>query len=1015
MRVNLHPKNMVCFDPNAEVWRKVRRGKNFGLKRVLLCVGTLFLAGCAMAQEGWLKQAAAQRLTPTSDRVAPVAVVRTEGRVESADNLLLEDSKSCRLIFEKNGRKPFVVLDFGKQSVGGYAVFRVTAKSGMPVVRLAYACHPNGLSETGDFTRETSARYLGPSIDLPVLPANINRHECYTIPRTGSFIAPLIQGQARYIRVQLDTSDTSVDIDSVVMVNSEVFDRSTQDGAFLCSDERLNRLWAISAWTLQIASFPNGNAWKTVDGWLLPRKLEQAEEVGLSVQGEAWEDVKIETRFELRTNPHFVSAAGIAFRAKDVRNAYLAEVALDGSFKLIRRLAGLDTVISEKKLASPLTDGQQYTLEIALRGPIITTYLDHAVIDETRDSAFTAGRVGFWSQKEKWPLYDYIRVADSAGKMLLSDDFDKGLAQWSFPRTLSYVSDGGKRDRLVWSGDLYWAERNAFYAFAKPTYLRDSLKMLAFNQTPEGYVQASPYPGRSVPPGTGEYGPFPSDEFAAWIVPVAWDYLLYTDDVETLRDIYPPITRLLGYLRTHMGTNSLFEQRAETSKHANNLNLGDVRSRTYMNILLWKTFSDASRITERLQRMEEAAALQHEADALKKVIIERFWDESEGYFRDALETSSFGFEANALALSTAFVTPEQALRIAPLLKRVDHGKFQSLASRGKFEYGFGQSALQAIFDHNWTKLLDAGWQGAATTTECMGMNTGGWGDESHPDTAIAALFSGYVLGVCPTEPGYRRFLVRPQPAKEVRWAKGLVPTPHGPIEADWELAGKTLKLNLTVPQGTVADVAMPKNAGLLVNGKTGDARNLPAGRYVIEAVDLAADALIDPTLAVKTKMGNQQRSISLNASSSHEEGGWGLSSLFASEQDKTKKGYSSAARTSTEATEWIEIDLGEVTSVAKLVLLPRTDTKSIDNKIAGFPRDFMLQVAKEPGEFTTIKTFAACSVPDDNGLTLDLYSAIGYPAARYIRLTATRLGEPARDEPGNYRLQFSRLRVVLPD
>ncbi len=83
------------------------------------------------------------------------------GAVEGAERLLAEDGASCRLAYAVGGPKPVVVLDFGRQSVGGYAVFTVTAKQGLPVVRLAYACHPDGLSETGCFTRSTSARYLG--------------------------------------------------------------------------------------------------------------------------------------------------------------------------------------------------------------------------------------------------------------------------------------------------------------------------------------------------------------------------------------------------------------------------------------------------------------------------------------------------------------------------------------------------------------------------------------------------------------------------------------------------------------------------------------------------------------------------------------------------------------------------------------------------------------------------------------------------------------------------------------
>ena len=112
-----------------------------------------------------------------------------------------------------------------------------------------------------------------------------------------------------------------------------------------------------------------------------------------------------------------------------------------------------------------------------------------------------------------------------------------------------------------------------------------------------------------------------------------------------------------------------------------------------------------------------------------------------------------------------------------------------------------------LFDHNWFKLLDDEWKGAWTTTECMGLMRKGWGDESHPDTAIAHHFSAYLLGVAPLEPGFRRFRVRPQVTREVSWAKGLVPTPHGAVRCEWELTNDTLELLLTVPKGTRADIA----------------------------------------------------------------------------------------------------------------------------------------------------------------------------------------------------------------
>ncbi len=979
----------------------------------LVIASVVVFSGISIAADDKrLDQAKALVLTPSSEIVAPVAITRTDGDVTGAASILREDGKSCRLSFEKSGSKPVVVLDFGKQSVGGYAVFTVKAKTGQPVVRLAYANHPDGLSETGDFSLETSARYLGATFDLPVLPANVNRHEFYTIPRTGRFIAPLIQGQARYLRLQLDSPGTSVEIDSVVMVNSKVHDLSPHDGAFLCSDDRLNRLWYISTWTLQIASFPNHDAWKTVDGWLLPRKLEQADDIGLSKAGAAWSDVVIDTTFELRTNPHHVSAAGVAFRAKDVRNAYLAEISLDGIFRLICRKNDKDAILSEKRLAAPLTDGVQYHLKIEARGQVLKTLLDGAVIDTFHDKTFATGRVGFYTPRNKWPLFDQIQVTDGAGKLLLLDDFSGDLAQWEFARTLSYLADGAKRDRLIWSGDLYFAQRSAYYAFANPTYLRDSLKMLAFNQTPEGYVNASPYPENAKPPKSGDYGPFPSDEFAAWLVPVAWDHLLYTDDTATLREIYPAIKKLLGYLSSHIGSNGLFVQRHETSKHACNLELGDLRTRAYMNILLWRTFTDAALIADHLGLTSDGDEARKKSLAMKQALFDHLWDETNGHFKDALETPSFGSEANALALSMGLVTPEQALRIAPHFKKIAHGKFQSLASRGRFEYGFAQSGLQAILDHNWVKLIDAEWKGATTVTECMDMITNGWGDESHPDSAIADHFSAFLLGVKPTSAGFKKFTVKPQPTREVRWAKGIVPTPHGPISTSWEIANNTLKLSLTIPNGTSADILLPKGGKVTVNGKEGVLTELGSGTYQIEVSDMPADAWTDPT----DRQAEVEKELKplVKASSTHEDGGWGLAQLFSLTRDAASKGYSSQPSSSDKTNEWLEFDLGVETTLAGIVLYS-SDGKTTDGKPgANFPRDFKVQIAKQAGEFTTVANYTDCPTPDDQGMTVKLNTVIGYPKARYVRVSVTRLGAPSADEPSVHRLQLSRVRILRP-
>ena len=62
------------------------------------------------------------------------------------------------------------------------------------------------------------------------------------------------------------------------------------------------------------------------------------------------------------------------------------------------------------------------------------------------------------------------------------------------------------------------------------------------------------------------------------------------------------------------------------------------------------------------------------------------------------------------------------------------------------------------------------------------------------------------------KPRYRHFYVDPQIPNGVTWAKVTKESPYGTIAVNWELQGKQLNLQLTVPAGTTATVCIPNNA-----------------------------------------------------------------------------------------------------------------------------------------------------------------------------------------------------------
>jgi len=216
-----------------------------------------------------------------------------------------------------------------------------------------------------------------------------------------------------------------------------------------------------------------------------------------------------------------------------------------------------------------------------------------------------------------------------------------------------------------------------------------------------------------------------------------------------------------------------------------------------MNLLLWMCYRDAAAIADELQA-PDAAVWRKEQQALAATIRRRLWNAEGRHFKVSLENPGFRVLDNAFAFAIGFLTAEEANTLVPRLTRFGVGKIQALILRGKFEYGYGTSAIRTFKGSNWLKVLEDSWPGAHCTTECMYMMTESWWDESHPDTAMAGQLSDYVLGIRPTAPGYRTWTFAPRPGN-LTFAEGSVPTPKGVIRARWERIGDRLRCRVRAP------------------------------------------------------------------------------------------------------------------------------------------------------------------------------------------------------------------------
>ena len=75
--------------------------------------------------------------------------------------------------------------------------------------------------------------------------------------------------------------------------------------------------------------------------------------------------------------------------------------------------------------------------------------------------------------------------------------------------------------------------------------------------------------------------------------------------------------------------------------------------------------------------------------------------------------------------------------------------------------------------------------------------------------AVADWLHRTVAGLAPAAPGYRRLVVEPRPGGGLRHAAAEHETPYGRAAVRWEEADGRLTVDVVVPPGTTATVALP--------------------------------------------------------------------------------------------------------------------------------------------------------------------------------------------------------------
>ena len=316
---------------------------------------------------------------------------------------------------------------------------------------------------------------------------------------------------------------------------------------------------------------------------------------------------------------------------------------------------------------------------------------------------------------------------------------------------------------------------------------------------------------------------------------------MYTGDTGYIHKYYPNIVLTLDHYypnitdpSTHLVTKGL----GDSGGYGDYGFLPRTGPVTYYNALYVLALGNAASIASFLGNTKDAARWTARARTVSQAINKDLFDKSVGAFFDGtcgdVPCETHAQDGNSISIVSGAVNGTIAKSVLSYLTKATSRFYgnafydNDLLSAGfsqrvypfisyfeieaRFITGLADSALEEIRRlYGWMSTNDPG----ITQWEGIGDN-GTYYEQSYTSlahgwaTGIVPALTNYILGVMPTGPGFAAYSVKPMPG-DVKWAKGVVPTPHGPISVFWQnnAALGMFYMITTGPAGTTGTVYVP--------------------------------------------------------------------------------------------------------------------------------------------------------------------------------------------------------------
>ena len=377
-------------------------------------------------------------------------------------------------------------------------------------------------------------------------------------------------------------------------------------------------------------------------------------------------------------------------------------------------------------------------------------------------------------------------------------------ARWSYiGNFVGIPTDCPHREKNGWSGDAQVAaELGLTYYGSEAAYTRWMLDFQAI-QADDGKLPCI------VP--TGGWGANqldgPAWEIAYIMIP--WHIYEYRGDRRILAVHYENYKRWIEWYRKHPVINK---------GHIIRYGLGDwvqINTKTPPEITSTGYYYAAAKriaaIAKMLGKADDAREYSALAEDIKQAFNKEFYHPDSGLYWEGSQT------AMSCALYHGLVDPANRERVVKnLVDSIRNNNYalncgllgSKYLLRVLCDNGHADVAYAMVIKDDspgWGRMIRTG-----NTT--LWENFDGGGSDNHVFLGdVAAWFMNYLAGIRPdpANPGFQRFLIKPEIVGDLTWVTAHHDSPYGRISSEWKKDGKTITLNITIPANSVAEMSIP--------------------------------------------------------------------------------------------------------------------------------------------------------------------------------------------------------------